>query len=94
VRQIDNLRKIVFVGGGEIRNIHAGLRPAQRRHQSDEQHRCATMPRVHVARIANLTKNGKQSLHQSLLESGSLLKNPVLQSPQHLFFYSYAIPLG
>ena len=76
VRQGDDLGEVRLVGGAKIGDVDATLRPAQSRHQGDEQHRGAIMAGVSVAGIANLTKNGNQRLHRSLLESHRIKRPP------------------
>ena len=93
MRQIDNPPKLFLMGRREIGNVHAGLRAAQHRNQGDEQHGRTIVPRIHVARIVNLTQNGKQHSHRSLPRSGRFLKNPVRNDAQCLCQYLYAIPL-
>src|SRR5271166_3562297 len=65
MRQIDDLGKARLIGAAEIGNVDATLRPAQSRHQGNEQHRRAIMPRVNVTRIAYLAKDGNKRFHRS-----------------------------
>ena len=75
VRQVDDSGNSVFVGGGEIGNVDAGLGPTQSRRERNEQHRRQIVTRVEVARIAHLAKNGDQRLQYRLpFESGSLFR--------------------
>ena len=46
VRQGDDLGEVRLVGGAKIGDVDATLRPAQSRHQGDEQHRGAIMAGV------------------------------------------------
>ena len=62
MRQVDDLRQLGLVGGGEIGNVDAGLGPTQSRRERNEQHRRQIVTRVEVARIAHLVKNGDQRL--------------------------------
>src|SRR5208283_3353093 len=62
VRQVDDLRQLGLVGGGEIGDVDAGLGPAQSRRERNEQHRRQIVARVEVARIADLAKNRDQCL--------------------------------
>jgi hypothetical protein len=62
MRQVDDLRQLGLVGGGEIGNVDAGLGPTQSRRERNEQYRRQIVTRVEVTRIAHLVKNGDQRL--------------------------------
>jgi hypothetical protein len=66
VAQIDNLGQFVFIGGSKISKIHAAFRLAQSRDENNEQHRRQIVPRVEIARIANLTQISNQRFPQDL----------------------------
>jgi hypothetical protein len=66
MRQVDDLGETALIGRREIGDIDAVLRAAQRRHQRDKQHGRAIVPRIQVARIANLPENRHQSPHGNL----------------------------
>jgi len=83
MRQVDDLAKIALVRLGEIGNIHHALGPAQSRHQRNEQHRTAIVPRVQVTRVLNVAQNRNQRFHRQPPESGSHLKNRFLASAQY-----------
>src|SRR5271156_236182 len=92
VRQIDDLRQLAFVGGGEIGNVDASLGAAQRRRKRNEQHRRQIVPRIAVTRVANFTKNGDQRLHNRL-PTNQEAPSESTSSSNATTLYSYAIPL-
>lgn len=92
MRQIDDLRQLRLIGGGEIGDVDAGLGPAQSRRKRDKQHRRQIVPCVEVARIADLTKNGDQRL-QSRLPSNQEASSESTFPSNATALYSSAIPL-
>ena len=66
VRKLDDFRQTVFVGRGEIGDVHATPRPAQSRSQGDEQHCRQIVPRIQVPRVANLPEYRNQRRHHRL----------------------------
>ena len=92
VAKIDDLGKLVLVGGSKIGNINARFRPAQSRRQRNEQHRRQIMPRIEVARVADLTENRDDCFHLGSPESGRASSESTFSS-NAIAFYLSAIPL-
>ena len=90
--KIDNLGKLVLVGGSKISVVDTRFRPAQSRCQRNEQHRRKIMLRSEVTRVTNLTENRNQCFHRSSPESGKPSSESTLSS-NAIEFYSCAIPL-
>src|SRR3984957_13223694 len=88
--KIDDLGKLSLVGGSKIGDIDARLRSTQGCRQPNEQHRRDIVPRIEVARVANLTENRNKRFHPGSPKSGKPLKNPLLllmqQRSTHLRF--------
>ena len=71
--KINDLGKIVLVGGSEIGEIDTRFRPAQSRRQRNEQHCWKIMLCIEVTRVANFTENRNECFIRLLLQNQLLL---------------------